>query len=221
MEFFELFTFHNLLFNIILTAIISILWRGIMWLYNKTPKKELLYWIFIPLLVLVVISSISFLDNQSYNKIKISGTIEAVNIHSDNNDTRVLLIVSVRNVGSPTILDNWIMRIESEDGNIFYGRNEALPETLTLFDEKDSTKYIYSDKDAIYEKFIVSPLQTGEFRIGIYWVVFKGISKDIISQPGNKFIIQCADVTNNLHYFFIVPNKRITESVHIPGLSEN
>jgi hypothetical protein len=127
------------------------------------------------------------------------------NLSSGELSVRVFLLVSIKNLGSPSIADSFLVTVEKGE----LKKTERLvfiPDGYTVTGGTDSHVIAtFKRGDALYEK-TASPIERGDKKTGWLMVDFKGIRNDEISGPGVKFTVQCSDVTGKLIYTVFTTN---------------
>ena len=190
-----------------------------MWLFNVVPKKERLYWIIMPIFILGIIALASHLFKPIPNKPVLAAKIDVVNIHpapSDANSTSMILVISVRNSGTPTILEDWSVTTKLE-GRTILAENLYLSETMDL--EGPQGKITYRRQDAIYTKTVDMPIPQGGMVRGIIWIMFKGIRFDILNRPGTKIEVNFVDVLGSEHVISTSISAIPSRPSYLPGLT--
>ena len=149
----------------------------------------------------------------------ISGSIDAINFSTPENDVEIFAILSVRNSGSPTILENWSISIKTINGNKYYGQNLTVPKVVIL-ENPNGKEVEFTGQDAIYDKTIKKPISEGEMIRGLFLGGFKGIDEKILDHTGNEIYIKCSDINRKTYTFsYKLDGKRTNKWIYIPGLS--
>jgi len=115
------------------------------------------------------------------------------------NDSRVLVIASLVNLGTPSIADSWKLFAHIP------GRAHPVETTpdyfdptrpITLYPKKGVVQRIAA-ADTLYNKTMKQPIQTGMKEVGVLGFTLGGIPTSTANQVGAKFILQCNDVGGN------------------------
>lgn len=217
------FSTENIMGNMMWAGIISLLAR--LWIkFKESPlskKKEIAFWLLAPSTVFALLLMITFaVTVSSAQKPMLSATIDAINLHPspfNKDSTGLVLIVSIKNAGLPTILDGWKVIVTLPDGKDIVSTQLKIPESFTLTGPSGTVHY--SGRDAIYDKAIGNPIPTGGIVRGLLMVSIDNVDHTIVRQPSTNISVQFKDVLNKTH----IVEKQMTglssEPVYFPGLS--
>jgi hypothetical protein len=113
--------------------------------------------------------------------------------------TQLFAIVSISNLGPPSIADSFIFRVQTNDGMDVtespYMFDPDSPLTVVIT-EGESLKY--SSSDALYLKTGGNPIPTGGKKIGILGAHLANITFKSADQSGTKITLLCEDVAGNV-----------------------
>jgi hypothetical protein len=160
------FTWHALLVKVLWTIILTVLTRFLMWVFRVTRMRERWYWVAVPLLVFCSLTVIHVVAGGA-NDIDIRPREEFLNIGAVRElDDRPALVVgmSVRNVGMPTILEGWTANVVLPNGKSIVMLPYQFPGTVTL--EFANGKRTFNRVDSLYFKGL-NPLVRGAMIRGI------------------------------------------------------
>ncbi len=170
------------------------------WISRKTIPIPL--WAKISFL-LVVVSIVQFLayydlkvKSAQENTPKLIGRIEQIYIGSvpEFGGSQAWLVMSIRNIGAPSIVEGFTLRIKSQDLDLSI-RPTFIPEGYQLIGEEGKPIAVFSRKDAIYEK-TVEPVGRGGLVRGWLRYDFKGVEAEKVRETGTKWTISFNDVLN-------------------------
>ncbi len=140
------------------------------------------------------------------------------------NDTILILIVSVRNNGAPSVAEVGNLQIVPPNG----GPSPKtlgiyLPATITIgLDDPSGTQPTLWLKgpDVLYNKTVVQPVATGSLVRGILEYVAHDATSSQISVPGTKYRLTYTDNFGTSYFAELVWNMRPAVSGYLAGLTE-
>jgi hypothetical protein len=223
--------FGEVLWNILLSLafwsyLITGVLRAVVWLFKiplRGTRGEVAFWVIVPVFVLVIALFATFLSQATTSKASqpiLKGQIDVVFIgrRSDVNLTvAITLIASIRNLGSPTIVENWSLTISLPSGQHFTASLHEIPEKLQLHREGAPPAFVYRS-DALYEKTISTPLSTGGMQRGVLVFMIDKVRQETVMNPGTKLTLGYQDVTGK-NYSLVQPLSGIERNVpYFPGI---
>ena len=108
----------------------------------------------------------------------------------------VLLNVEIRNLGSPTVADQWTVRLVLPDETEHLGRNTLVPGNISFRNEGQIMSF--GSADMIYHKTL-DPIPTGGLIRGWIYVVFPQVKRaDIV--VGSVFRLRFEDVRRKPYF---------------------
>jgi len=193
-----------------------------MWLFNAVPKNEKLYWVIFPLLIFGIIILIFSMTKTLPDKPILSANIDSLctgPMPNDPSSSFAILVVSVRNAGSPTILEGWSVNLKTSKGDVFKGQLQYIQDKFIATNRRGET-IVYHKEDALYNKNVNTPIPFGGMVRGVLFVLFKGVEFSILQHPVTIIEVNYIDVHGVTHKASI-PILDISEQPkYYPGLSE-
>jgi hypothetical protein len=198
-EFFSTqFSLQNLLIQLMWAYITTAFIRLLAWLFRVSLQgqhRELAFWFVVPGSLLVL--TLFLTQATGHTKAPwLTGHIDAAAVGGPDAaaGATVTLIASVRNLGAPSVVEGWSLSVELPTRQTFSGQPFHVPERVTLHHEGGATVSI-SGEDALANKTVPTPLQTGGMQRGVLLFRFDQLARQSISQPGTKLILYYHDVT--------------------------
>jgi hypothetical protein len=140
------------------------------------------------------------------------------------NDTILILIVSVRNNGAPSVAEvGYLQIVPPNGGSSPQTLGIDLPATTTIgLDDPSGTQPTLwlKGSDALYNKTIVQPVATGSLVRGILEYVVKGATSSQIAVPGTTYRLGYKDNFGTPYFAELVYNIKPAVSCYLPGLTE-
>lgn len=203
----QLLSWQNVVSNLFWTAVFTTLLRALTWLFHKNPRREIWFWVVVPLLVLALWSAATFLTT-GWREPRLSTSIDVINCHAmprelaskfsvPADSTSVVLVVSLRNSGMPTVAEGWSLAATLPNGESAKGTPLFLPDKLTL--SGPTGEIAYQGTDALYDKAIKGPIVFGGMVRGVLWFAFPSVPIDAFNQPGTTLVLSCVDVLGKKH----------------------
>lgn len=131
----------------------------------------------------------------------------------------LVLTVSLRNIGPPTICEGWSVGVIRADGTKVAPapRIYALTPPITM--RLDTGRVIqYSETDALYTK-AGTPIPTGGMVRGILLAKIPAMSANLRAQ-GTKIHVSCDDVSGKMHHADYTMTGINQEPTYLPGMSK-
>jgi hypothetical protein len=175
-------------------------------------------WIITGLIVLVLV-----ILNGSYRAVHgeydLLGNIQQVAIGNNPLGVGVILVVRIRNVGAPTIINDWSLEIETTNGRRIQGAILLDWPELTLGTDTNPRAMVFTKDKDLMERTIHTPISTGSQLFGVAAFVVQGVEKKIIQQEGTKILLRYKDVRENEHSATHVVRGEDTGAVaYLPGI---
>lgn len=130
--------------------------------------------------------------------------------------TLLTLVVSVKNVGDPSVLEDCSSTVTFADGSQIIGRRLVVPEPLTL--EGHEGKQVFLPGSALYDR-MATPLAKGGKTMGISMFTLPNISSESLRE-GTKVHLSCKDVIGNTIEAVHSLGPQRGSPQFFPGLSE-
>jgi hypothetical protein len=129
----------------------------------------------------------------------------------------LIITVSLRNIGPPTICEGWWVEITPVNGTKFVPRLYALTPSVSI--ELSAGREIhYGEADALYTK-TGTPIPTGGMVRGVLLARIPGVAATI-REPGTKIRVFCDDVSGKTHHAEYTMTGINQEPVYLPGMSK-
>jgi len=227
-EFIAHITVANLAANVFLSLVMYGVSRLFSFAIDFKPDNEWLFFIFLAIAYFGVVFVIGFLFRSKSALPVLVGRIDAYSVArfmspvgtptNSQSGSFMSVLVSIRNSGTPTIIENWAFSVVLSDGSELVTERKIIPESLTL--SGDAVDLVITPKDALEEKTIVSPVPTGGMAKGILLFCLPGIEPDNVSRAGNLLRLKFYDVLGREH---IAEQKTqakfVTKPIIWPGIS--
>ncbi|MFN7928596.1 MAG: hypothetical protein U0Y68_11730 [Blastocatellia bacterium] len=155
---------------------------------------------------------------REHNIPKLSGNIDQVVIGDEPtlNQLQLLIQISVRNTGTPSIVDGWPVRIKS-DSIDFTDKPTLVARDYYASTRNNDVRLKFQKGDFIYEK-AVSPLANGARITGWLRYIIKGIPYSQINRTGTDITVSFYDITGQLYTTtYHLTDKQDTHPSYIPG----
>lgn len=123
--------------------------------------------------------------------LEIRSTISAA-FPGEANSTYIVLVVVAKNAGTPTILDNWRLRVRIGQDNEIEAQPLLVPETLVLHGPMGVV--VYKGTDAIYDKSVTAPVPRGGQVAGILQFRLPAVPIARFHGPSTLLRLSCSDV---------------------------
>lgn len=136
----------------------------------------------------------------------------------DKSGTFLFVIVSVRNSGTPTSLEDWQLSAKLLNGTEHEGKSSYIPKVVTL--EGEMGKLNFTDADALYNKTIDTPLVNGAMVRGLLWYRFDDLDVSAFRQAGTSLILSFKDVLGTLHRHEMSVSGISGKAMYLPGLTK-
>jgi hypothetical protein len=222
MGFFAQFTLAELVNQIVWTGILLVLGRLAMFILKLPPKKERLYWLFGPFVILGLVAFSGSRGDHSQYAPRIVAKIDSIILGTDpyrSTRTMLVLVISARNAGMPTILEDWRVSAALNDGRVLSGELQRIPDSIT-FGSPDHDALQYFGKDAIYEKTLMTPIPTGGIVRGILWARFDGFSSAQFSSTTPRISVTFDDVAGQKYAIEATVKAGSDKPMYYPGMSQ-
>jgi hypothetical protein len=138
-------------------------------------------------------------QEKNPNTPRLSGQIEQVKVgkSSDNNETQVLIRLSVRNTGAPSIAEGFELAIRS--GNFEAHDNpKEIPKDYTLLPVDKSPKITLNPQEMI-SRTAPNPIARGSLERGWLRFMFTNTQPERIWRPGMKYTVSFADISGKTY----------------------
>ena len=202
-----------------------------MW-HQQPPRGEWMYWLAGFPVLLVFWAAVSYAA-RSGDRPNLTATIDRIQVMKAGQITRdpeyshyigLLLVVAVRNSGTPSIADQWKLSISLAGSK---ARVEAkgimIPPNLIMnvIDEVTKKAIQYVGADALYNKTVLAPIPTGAMVRGLMLCFVDGLAEAALSSPGTQYHLSFIDILGkrrNLEYTWPAVVNR--DSGYIAGLAQ-
>lgn len=199
------FTVRSLLSNIAWALMLSALGRLTMWVFHVTKFRERWYWVAVPALVFIGLAAVHVMSIGGQDRIDIRPRIEeiavgdasAVGSSTGASASGILIVMSVRNPGMPTILEYWRLDITMING----AELKLLPSPMNnvgmTFNGGTRT---FTHADSLYLKGLQPVPRGGMVRGILAYIPGQGYTRDDIlaAKHGTLHIL---DVSGDDHTF--------------------
>ncbi len=133
---------------------------------------------------------------EGLTKPRIVPEIVQSNWHEVQGETSVVLVVSVKNLGAPSIVDAYFLTATLNDGRKYPAVQYFFPEFMTLVGPSGTLTYY--GKDAIEEKTGAIPIEHNGKRTGVLWFRFPTIPFKDFSQEGTELTLSTRDINGQI-----------------------
>jgi hypothetical protein len=128
----------------------------------------------------------------------------------------VFLIVTVRNLGQPTIATDYTLTVEASDNRILHGEWFKIPPGWISVSTPDGGIKV-GGKDALYEE-TASPIASGDWKRGVLVFILHDIDPDDI-KDGAHLTLSFVDIDNRPYSTtFVTSNEKEGSPLYYPGL---
>jgi hypothetical protein len=217
------FTLHNILNQLIWAALWAVLVRGFVWLAKKSidKRREIAFWVIVPVVVVLFIGTIRFATSQGTGQPILKATIDSVavgNYKEGTGSTALMVVVAVRNLGMPTIIEGWSLLIDVSG----VGKRTLIPEyipigkSVTL--DYEGGSITFSGAEIIFNKTTENPLLTGAMARGVLIFIVNDIRKETVARPGTTFTLSFTDVTGKAYSVSRIWTGVEGKPPYLPGL---
>ena len=177
---------------------------ALIWVWTTMKNVSLPKWLGVGLTIIFLFFAFFNAWREQYLKTHPGLRIEIQELglapDQDNPETtKVFAIVSIANLGSPSIADSFQLSMKMPDSSneitvqpYMFDPNKP----ITLSDSNGSVEY--SGSDALYLKTSGQPIQTGGKMTGIVSFRIPSISYEKSSKTGVSFTLECKDISGNL-----------------------
>lgn len=139
-------------------------------------------------------AQIKIVELTSTNRPHFSAHIDKVILNrSAMDEISVLLVVSIINTGSPSIAGWEFLTITLPTGSQVPGIPIVFPKRIDVPDRSGQTE-TYFGVDALYNKTIDKPIETGGIRRGVLLYLVKNVQWGDLVIPGTKYKLEYIDV---------------------------
>lgn len=130
---------------------------------------------------------------------RLSGRIEQVKVgkSTDGNYTQILILLSVRNTGAPSIAEGFDLTIKSADFEAHDNPTE-IPKDYTVLPVDKSPKVVLNPQDEISPKTL-SPIERGSLERGWLRYVLEDVRLERIWRPGMTYTVSFADISGKTY----------------------
>jgi hypothetical protein len=141
------------------------------------------------------------------------GSIDQVVVAPDSKvGARIFLILSIRNIGAPSIAERYTLIVESS-GQTFSGENTQIPDKVRLEGSGGLGVTVHKG-DAMYEKTL-KPIPRGGMERGWLHFVFRGIPMGLLE--GKKMTVGFVDVSGREYSVSHEGKSEPGEPMYYPG----
>lgn len=157
---------------------------------------------------------LAFLEYRKTREPKLRMALEQINSHQTPNDTAstsMLLVLSVRNTGAPSFLEDFQLNAIFSGGSTVAGKLRLIPDILQL------DAHVFRGRDALYNRAL-TPIGTGALLRGILWFDLQNIKRESIV-PGTEIEITFKDAYGEKHSEKVSVPAEEGKAEYFPGLS--
>jgi hypothetical protein len=134
-------------------------------------------------------------------KYKLVGTVIALGMGtpaSQPNDTTVQVVASITNLGQPTVVKNWTLRVKAPNAERIEGVGRFIvPNKPVVLRLASGETRRFSPNDALYNKGIAAPIQTGGEITGLILFDLKNTGQQDVWREGTVVELGFQDATGN------------------------
>jgi hypothetical protein len=132
---------------------------------------------------------------REQNTPKLIGTIDlfAVGDSPDINAAQVFVLLRVRNVGAPSIVEGYTLHVKSKDLDL-QSRPFFIPENWTAH---SNTLEVHFTRDMVFEDKAAKPIERGGRIAGWLRYVFEGMKAEHLHRIGTVYTLDFTDVLGN------------------------
>ena len=127
------------------------------------------------------------------------------------------LIVSIRNMGAPSIVTHWELAIERPGHKPLEVKPTHPPETLTLH-HNDGSSIKLKSGEAIYDKTVRHPIATGGNQQGFLFFIIRDIKREELFQKGVVLKLLYRDAWGRPFSLAFEPTGELKPIEHYPGM---
>jgi hypothetical protein len=198
-----LFSWQNFIVDIIYSVVLAGFVRGIVWLFNVPLRgnwRELWFWLMVPAFLLIIAlfgTPLNQATRQPISTPLLRGQIEATFTGTEGQHPSsvpfVTLIVSVRNLETPSIAEGWSLSVMPPGGQTFSATPYHISNTMTLEREGNSPITLYGS-DQLYNKIGITPIATGSLQRGILSFRIAQAPLESLNHSGTRLTLSYEDV---------------------------
>lgn len=226
--FYGMFTLKYVISNLVWTILLMIIARALEWVRGKPfeTQRRASFWVVAFLGIFVVISILTYAAKGPTSP-DLRGGFDALTITilpgSPQNAVGVLVIFNVRNVGTPSIADNYSLTVTPPGRGPIEAVPLFIPKVLSVPPAPGTPQglpfTIVCGKDALYRKTGEQPLAYGGVARGFLWYELEGYAPHNFSNPiGTNFRMTFTDVLNNKYAADFTWPSVPKSSGYLPGL---
>jgi len=209
------FSVENLTSLVLGTVIMSLAGTMLIYVIGLLPDPRKDYWPFLAaFLCLLVITGVSLLISKSHRSAlrpQLTGSIDRIQVMSAAQFTKVpehqrsmavLLTVSIRNKGTPSIADKWELAIHIKDAEHTVKTLPVYLPPLMQINVHDTVTGGITPlvgADALYNKAVIAPIATGAMIRGILLYIVNDVTEPMLTIPGTKYILEFVDIDGRTH----------------------
>ncbi len=211
-EFFsQQFSVSNILGVVMWAFILSLATRWWLWLKGTTlvgRKRELLFWVLVPFGFVVAMLALSFVTaSRSPSAPELRGTFDQIVFTpvTGANEVGILIMFSVKNLGTPSVVDNYKLTVAPPGKEASNTTLVFLPKVLVVTPAAGVSPSAFPipyvcGKDALYRKTIEQPLANGGMSRGYLWYQLNGYTaENFINPVGTQFQMTFTDVMGRVY----------------------
>jgi hypothetical protein len=178
---------------------------------------------FLVFLVVAFLTSLRRGPDAHARKPDLRGQIDLVGIGQapiPPRSTMLTLVVSIRNLGAPSIVDQWALSVVPAGGSMSPAEVFPLPEGPIALERRGSPPTTFEGKDVLYRKVETVPIPQNSKARGLLAFVVN-VPSDAVFQPGTKYRLSFQDVYGTTYSTeYVIAGKALPEGRFIfPGLS--
>jgi hypothetical protein len=138
--------------------------------------------------------------------------------HVKDESTGITVVASVTNLGMPSIVQNYLLRIELPSrGQLVVGPVHF--EGMVTLERENQPGLSFTSKDVLYDKTATNPIATGGRAEGLLIFLLEGVSRDEVQAAKESLVLSCQDVTGKLSEAKYPKQDKAIEAIpHFPGV---
>jgi uncharacterized membrane protein len=199
--------------------------RVLVWVFNvhlRSRWREVAFWVAAPLCVFVLMGVLRQATSHDIRDPLLKGEIDTVVFGEIpelvQDGTAVTLIVSIRNVGSPTIVEGWELSVDLPGGKALTAERHEVPDGL-LVPRGDGTSWTLHGVDALYHKTEVTPIATGGMQRGVLLFTLSGVKREVVAIAGTTYTLRYKDVIGKQYSNAAQFSGQLQPLQYLPGLT--
>lgn len=217
----EFFTVSNLAGEVLASVLIAGAGAIALWFF-QFPFDKQMYWVYIPAAIFICLVVFGFLNQRGrrFDMPQLRASIDGYmlgNAEDDTASTLMIMFVSLRNHGMPSIAEGWQLSIRTASHQIVRASMRLVPPVVSV-KSLGGEEIQYSGQDALYEKAIQAPIPTGGLVRGILFFVFERMARDVVGRSGSVLTLTFNDVSGKVYLVSTTAGEQTSPFLYYPGL---